>query len=126
MCRAPDYQSGSPSRSQVSLRLHRVGHVASGCYATGIVSDVLCCRTAIVSAELLRRFQGSEEGSVPLPNDTRFSQFGTVSHTTSRQAVSRLSWLSYSRPPDLPEVPDSDQESVLPVTRPGAPHAGQG
>ena len=124
--RTPSYQPGTLSRSQVSSRLHRVGHVASGFYATGPAPDVPCSRTVIVYAGFVRRFQRTEEGSVLLPIGTGFSQFGTVSHTTYRQAVTRLSWLSSSRPPDLPKVPDSGPESVPPVTRLGAPHAGRG
>lgn len=53
-------------------------------------------RPGQVSAEVLPRFRGYEGRSDPLPADAECSQFGTVSDRAYRQAVSRLSWLSYS------------------------------
>ena len=52
-----------------------------------------------------RRFQGTERRSVPLPISTGLSRFGIVSRGTHWQAITRLSWLSYSQPSDLPTVP---------------------
>ena len=34
------------------------------------------------------------------------SRFGTVSDGTNQQALASLSWLSYSRSPDLPRIPE--------------------
>jgi hypothetical protein len=87
--------TGGHSPSQVSNRLRSVGHVTSGS------SPQLC----IVGPGLppgpsfrgvLPRFRGHEGRSVPLPADAKRSQFGTVSDRAYRQAVTRLSWLSYS------------------------------
>ena len=87
--------TGDHSPSQVSNRLRSVGHVASGSRP----------RPCIVDPELplepsfrgvLPRFRGNEGRSVPLPTDAECSQFGTVSDRAYRQAVTRLSWLSYS------------------------------
>ncbi len=44
------------------------------------------------------RFLGHETRSVPLPKNDGFSRFGTVSIRTYSQALSRLSWLSFSSP----------------------------
>lgn len=43
------------------------------------------------------RFQSIEPRSIDLPTDKGYSQFGTVSSETYWQALTGLSWLSYSR-----------------------------
>jgi hypothetical protein len=45
------------------------------------------------------------------------SRYGTVSVRDSWQALAGLSWLSFSRPPDLPDVPDPGQR-IGPAGRP--------
>ncbi len=47
-----------------------------------------------------------------LPN----SVFGSVSQDTHRQALAGLSWLSFSRPLDLPTVPERSQRPAPAVT----------
>ena len=44
------------------------------------------------------RFRGVETRSTPLPSSCDCSRFGTVSIRTHSQALSRLSWLSFSSP----------------------------
>ncbi len=55
-----------------------------------------------------------------LPN----SVLGSVSQDTYRQALAGLSWLSSSRPRDLPAVPEPDRGPAPAVTSLEAPHAG--
>ena len=50
------------------------------------------------------RFPGAERRSSPVPACGRCSLFGIDSRRIHRQALSGLSWLSYSPPPDLPKV----------------------
>ena len=64
------YQSGTPSRSQVSSRLRRVGHVASGCNARA-VPDVPCSRTVIVSAGPNPAISEDRRGKRPLSHRCR-------------------------------------------------------
>jgi hypothetical protein len=96
------------SRSQVSGGLRRVGHVASGAFPTEPCAVCPGLPPGHSFRRILRRFQQPEEGSCRLPLDTGLSRFGTVSHTTYRQALTGLSWLSYSRP-RFSGVPDSGQ-----------------
>ena len=49
-------------------------------------------------------FLGTERRSIPLPIDQGLSLFGSVCRKIHRQAFAGLSWLSYSRPLDLPAV----------------------
>lgn len=121
--RAPVNHTGGHSPSQVSCRLRSVGHVASGSSP----------RSCIVGSRLppgpsfrgvLPRFRGYEGRSDPLSADAECSQFGTVSDRAYRQAVSRLSWLSY--------LPSGFSPERRPESRAGpcrhrqrAPHAGQ-
>jgi hypothetical protein len=77
-----------------------------------------------VTVVTLRRFQGTEWRSVPLPISQSRLRFGTVSCTTHWQALAGLSWLSFSQPADLPLVsgpvrPGFDRH------RSKAPHASQ-
>ena len=93
-----------------------MGHVASGSFPTepcavcpGLPPGHSFRRSPpgwSLPARSLRRFQQPEEGSCRLPFGTGRSRFGTVSHTTYRQALTGLSWLSYSRP-RFSGVPDS-------------------
>jgi hypothetical protein len=114
---------GSRSGSCVSSSLHFMGHVAIRCYPEDTAA--VCPRLpARHSFRARARFRGAERRSSPLPIGYGFSQFGTVSHETHWQALTSLSWLSSSRPLDLPRVPES--------VRPGsacrqaeAPHASQ-
>ena len=69
-------------------------------------------------------FRGTERGSIPLPVDSSHSRFGTVFRQTYRQALTGLSWLSYSQPSHFSTVPGL-VGPVSPVTRLKAPHAGQ-
>ncbi len=55
-----------------------------------------------------------------LPN----SVLGSVSQDTHRQALTGLSWLSSSRPRDLPAVPEPGPGPAPAVTSLEAPHAG--
>ena len=55
-----------------------------------------------------------------LPN----SVFGSVSQDTHRQALTGLSWLSFSRPLAFPAVPERGQRPASAVTSLKAPHAG--
>jgi len=59
---------------------------------------VQASRPGIVSARQDVRFLGHETRSVPLPKSNGFSTFGTVSIRAYSQALSRLSWLSFSSP----------------------------
>lgn len=54
-------------------------------------------------------FRGQNVETPPYPSMRSISRFGTVSGRNHSQAIPRLSWLSYSRPGDLPPVPDSGQ-----------------
>ena len=85
-----------------------MGHVASGCYPTEPCAVCPGLPPGHSFRRILRRFQQPEEGSCRLPFGTGRSRFGTVSHTTYRQALTGLSWLSYSRP-RFSGVPDSGQ-----------------
>ena len=67
----------------------------------------------------------------PLTLDAHHAQFGTVSDRFHSQALSRLSWLSYS-PPDFPSLRDvhpvAEERSgppVSPLSRLKVPHASQ-
>ncbi len=60
-----------------------------------------------------------------LPIDCRIPRFGSVFCKVHRQALAGLSWLSHSRPLDLPAVPEVKSPPVRPVARLETPHAGQ-
>ena len=60
----------------------------------------------------------------PLTTRRSLSLLGSVFRPAYRQALTGLSWLSYSRPLDLPAVPGL-VSPVQPVAGLAAPHAGQ-
>ena len=71
------------------------------------------------------RFQRIEARSVRLPTDAHPSRFGTVSDRFHSQALSRLSWLSYS-PPNLHSVADGQSGPPVPLLPElEAPHVSQ-
>lgn len=87
---------------------------------------VMGSRPCTVSAEaFLPRFLGAEHRSTPLPAGERFSQSGTVFGSTHWQALSGLSWLSYSPPCFSQGRRVWSFTRSLPVTRQGAPHASR-
>src|SRR5262249_47155074 len=59
---------------------------------------VQASRPSIVSAPQVARFLGIETRSVPLPTSNDSLRFGTVSISVHFQALTRLSWLSFSPP----------------------------
>ena len=69
------------------------------------MSDAHVFRRRIVCRNRSCRFQVTERGSVPLPIDISHSRFGTVFRQTYRQALTGLSWLSYSQPSHFSTVP---------------------
>jgi hypothetical protein len=89
--------TGSRSGSCVSHELHRLGHVAIGCYPEDTAAVCPPFRVGIVS-EHPARFQGTERRSSPLPIGYGFLRFGIVSQAIHWQALTGLSWLSYSQP----------------------------
>lgn len=117
--------NGGPwSPSCVSRTLRFKGHVASGRYSAGPLAVCPLSRDGIVSRrffwERIAAFQGAERRSSSLTPQPRMftaegavsgslDNLGIVSFEAYRQAITRLSWLSYSRPLDLPEVPESGQ-----------------
>lgn len=87
---------------------------------------VMGSRPCTVSTEaFLPRFLGAEHRSTPLPAGERFSQSGTVFGSTHWQALSGLSWLSYSPPCFSQGRRVWSFTRSLPVTRQGAPHASR-
>lgn len=69
-----------------------------------------------------RRFRGAEHRSTPLPTRPTSSHFGLASPDgTDRQALAGLSWLSYSRLPDLPEDPGPGHGPAPTVASRGLP-----
>jgi hypothetical protein len=95
-------------------------------------SDRMCeLPPAIVSASWqnakIGYFGGQNTEATPYPSITAFrrslgkyglpnSVFGSVSQDTNRQALAGLSWLSFSRPLDLPTVPEHGQCPAPTVT----------
>lgn len=86
---------------------------------------------AIVSASWQNakngHFGGQNTEATPYPSTTAFrrcmgqnglpnSVFGSVSQDTHRQALTGLSWLSFSRPLDFPTVPEPGQGPAPAVT----------
>lgn len=69
------------------------------------MSDVHVFRRHIVCRNRSCGFRGTERGSIPLPINISHSRFGTVFRQTYRQALTGLSWLSYSRPSHFSTVP---------------------
>jgi hypothetical protein len=118
--RAPVNHTGSHSPSQVSCRLRSVGHVASGSSPRPcIVGPRLPPRPSLRG--VLPRFRGYEGRSDPLPADAECSQFGTVSDRAYRQAVTRLSWLSYSPSGISPERRSQSLDRSLPSPTESSP-----
>lgn len=125
--RAPGDHPGGWSDSQVSSNRPSVGRVARGSPPAtppyvpgsrpGIVSEGPACHRVV-------RFRGAETRSAPLPLSDAFSRLGLAPPTDLTGKPLRASlWFSFSRPPDLPEVPGSGRDPAPPVTRPRAPHA---
>jgi len=79
---------------------------------------------ASFATKMTRGFLGTERGSVPLPVSSSRSRFGTVFRQAYRQALTGLSWLSYS-PSRLSRAIAGLVSPVSPVARLKAPHAGQ-
>ena len=88
------------------------------------MSDVHVFRRHIVCRNRSCGFRGTERGSIPLPINISHSRFGTVFRQTYRQALTGLSWLSYSRPSHFSTVPGL-VGPVSPAARLKTPHAGQ-
>jgi hypothetical protein len=98
------------SRSQVSSRLHRVSHVASGRYPAGTSPDGHApARPTFAPVETTGDFGGQKRqaSSYPSAKAVRGSA-PSLTRLTGKRLPAFL-WLSYSRPPDLPEVPDPGQ-----------------
>jgi hypothetical protein len=74
-------------------------------------------RSSPEPASFAPRFNGDFGGpnveASPYPSMANLSRFGTVSRKTHWQALTGLSWLSYSRPSDLPMVPGLDHRFRL-------------
>lgn len=106
--RAPENHPGCHSGSCVS-HLHRL----TARVAIPLTGRDGCCWPARQSRPSFRcvrsrtshRFRRVERRSTLLPISRHRSRFGTVFRQTDRQAITRLSWLSYSQPSDLPMVP---------------------
>ena len=123
---APGDYPGSRSPSQVSAGLRLTGHVARRCYPPGLSPcEPISPGSPFMPPRGVGNFRGQNVEAPPYPSVRWRSRFGTVSSRTHLQALSGLSWLSYSRPGDLLPVPDSGQESASPVTRSKAPHASR-
>lgn len=89
---------GSKGPSRISDAFHPDGHVAR---RTNLQTIALC--PSLPAGHSFRvaqaaRFRGHETRSVPLPTSDDDSRFGTVSIRVYSQALSRLSWLSFSPP----------------------------
>ena len=119
--------AGRRAPSQVSVERPSASHVARDeprirwC-AAGSPAGTVCGRAVNTP---LGRFRGAEYRSAPLPVHQISSHFGLASlGGTDRQALAGLSWLSFSRSPDLPEIPGPGHGPVPSVARSGAPHAG--
>jgi hypothetical protein len=104
---APGRDPGSRSPSQVIDGLLSNGHVARRSPSGPRHRRSRGFTPSLVSA--VRRFRHAEYTSSCLPTDARRSRSGTVSGRDHWQALAGLSWLSCSRPSDLPRVPDSGQ-----------------
>ncbi len=103
------HHTGRRRPSQISDGRPPIGPVASGRYPAGPTPYVPGSRPGIVSTR--GRFQRAESRSARLSLGVRRSQSGTGPERDDWQALAGLSWLSFSRPSDLPRVPDSGQRA---------------
>ena len=87
------------------------------------MSDVHVFRRHIVCRNRSCGFRGTERGSIPLPINISHSRFGTVFRQTYRQALTGLSWLSYSRAETYSAARTRHGPAVA-VARGLTPHAG--
>ncbi len=115
--------------------------MARGCYPSGkwpYVRAPARHSFSQLAERQIRPFRGSEHRSYPLPFDHCFSPLlgaSTGSQTAFSAASPKtltgkpflrlgLSWLSYSRPLDLPTVPEPGRRPGSGCHQPEAPHAG--
>ena len=98
--------AGGQRGSQVIEHRHRHGHVARGC-ASPVLRRMFGAPAPSQSPPSQGRFREAETRSAPLSANEGVSRFGSVSGPTYRQALTGLSWLSFSPSGAYPERRDS-------------------